>query len=252
MGQVLGTVVDGAHYAWVGKTHPMEQANYWSHSQSKLVTYGVNSLPEKMNRAVRIVCISDTHEYHSKVKIPTADIMIVAGDVLLMDRHCPTSHSKKKIKELGSWIRSQPVQHCVFIAGNHDKVFEDVGPAEVKKLLGGRNIHYLVNESVTLCGLKFFGTPFSFGHSKNSAFQPRSRSFPSVPKGIDVLVTHQPAPKCKPLREIIQNSCKKLHVGGHHHWLYGVQKVESVNTVTASIMDSKYKPTNPPIVYDVV
>ena len=251
MGQVIGKAVDVAHYLWVGRSDQMNLVNLWSHSQNKLMKYNVNNLPDKNRKGLRIVCISDTHEYHSNVTIPKADVLVIAGDVLLMNRHCPTSHSKKKIIALGEWIRSQPVDSCVMIAGNHDLVFEKIGAAEVRKLLGSKNTHYLVNESVTLSGVKFFGTPFSFGDSKNAAFQNRSRSFPEIPSDTDVLVSHQPAPRCQPLREIINKCCKKLHIGGHHHWLYGVADVGNVKSITASIMDSKYKPKNPPIVYDI-
>jgi hypothetical protein len=47
---------------------------------------------------LRVVCLSDTHERHLSIDVPPGDVLIVAGDLLAMNRHFSTAFSVKKLK----------------------------------------------------------------------------------------------------------------------------------------------------------
>ena len=66
-----------------------------------------------------IVCISDTHGMHRKIKdLPTGDVLIHAGDL--------TSKGEEwQIRDLDEWLGTLPHKHKIIICGNHDLCFED-------------------------------------------------------------------------------------------------------------------------------
>ena len=63
---------------------------------------------------VKIVCISDTH--NTQPEVPPGDILIHAGDL-------SQSGSIEEIQAQLDWLKAQPHEHKVFIAGNHDLAF---------------------------------------------------------------------------------------------------------------------------------
>src|SRR5271157_2083754 len=68
---------------------------------------------------MRIVFISDTHDLHERMltPVPDGDILIHAGDATGMGR-------MHEIAAFGAWFRHLPHKHKVFVAGNHDWLFE--------------------------------------------------------------------------------------------------------------------------------
>src|SRR5271170_4213371 len=111
---------------------------------------------------MRIVFISDTHGLHEQmlVPIPDGDILIHAGDATMMGR-------MNEIAAFGAWFRHLPHTHKVFVAGNHDWMFEK-NPSLAADLLNqgilGLNntpkITYLLDNEITIEGLRIYGSPW--------------------------------------------------------------------------------------------
>lgn len=195
---------------------------------------------------MRLVCLADTHERHNLVDVPLGDVLVIAGDILALNRHFTVDHSRRKLRNFAHWLRQQPHRHKLVIGGNHDAILERLGAEEVRRIFHGCT--YLCDDGVTVESLAVHGSPMSSGHSKNNAFQSNLRQrIASIPASCDVLITHGPPPKdamrC-PLPP-------RLSISGHIHTHHGVQVVGRTIRVCASIMDGRYRPTQPPIVVDL-
>jgi hypothetical protein len=80
-----------------------------------LLLRGRPFLPPRDKPAIRVVCISDTHDL--KVDIPDGDILIHAGDLT-------NAGTVADIQKQLDWLREQPHAVKVVVAGNHDSWFD--------------------------------------------------------------------------------------------------------------------------------
>jgi Icc-related predicted phosphoesterase len=208
---------------------------------------------------MKIVCISDTHSYHRKVDVPDGDILLHAGDI--------THRGELSIvKDFNEWMGTLPHKHKIIIAGNHDFCFENhnLDSLKAKKLL--TNCTYLQDDSVTVEGIKIYGTPWQ-PWFYDWAFNLRrgdecARKWEQIPEDADVLVIHGPpyghGDKTMTnemvggvqLLERIQKLNLKLVVTGHIHEGYGLTYEGDTAIANASVCTYRYDPTNPPIVFD--
>ena len=173
---------------------------------------------------VRFCLISDTHDRHSLFpQLPLCDILIHTGDILMTGRCFSRDGSIAKLRAFNEWIGKQSAKYRIVIGGNHDSILEELDIDEIRSILC--NAIYLCNSEVTIMGLRIFGSPLSYGFSKNRAFQSpwfavdtiaASRALHGSP--VDVLVTHG---RCPSIGRIVQPTL--LHVTGHLHRLHGVQ-----------------------------
>lgn len=69
-------------------------------------------------KKVRIVCISDTHGMHRRLRIPPGDVLVHAGDITM-------GGEKAVMLDFDKWLGELPHKHKVVICGNHDLCFED-------------------------------------------------------------------------------------------------------------------------------
>lgn len=207
---------------------------------------------------VRCVLWSDTHRYHDRVALPAGDLLVHAGDF------CSWG-AVDEAEAFASFLREQPHEHKVVIAGNHDRCLEDdrsLGP----RLFDGW-AHYLLDSGVELFGLRLWGSPWQpeFHHW---AFnlprgEPLAEKWALIPEGIDILVTHGPPHDvldrnatseptgCEALALAIARVRPRLHVFGHIHEGYGAAERDGTLHVNACTCTIAYEPTNPPIVIDV-
>ncbi len=220
---------------------------------------------------VRIVAISDTHNYHKSVTVPPCDILVHAGD--------STSRGyKHEVEDFGNWLRSlDQCTHKVCIAGNHDRSFEDT-PTQAREWLYGHmepgtcGVHYLQDEEIVLNvggrDVRIYGSPWQ-PFFCNWAFNLKTpeelkAKWDLIPKGLDCLVTHGPPYKlldktsygnehvgCRELRKAIQRTKPKLHVVGHIHEGYGVARFGNTLVSNASSCTVRYNPTNPPLLFEL-
>lgn len=208
---------------------------------------------------MKIVCISDTHNLHSKCKeIPTGDILIHAGDLT-------RKGDLEDVRSFNAWLKDLPHKHKLIIAGNHDFCFERT-PKEARSLI--TNGIYLEDEEIIIDGLKFYGSPWQPWFF-NWAFNlrrgaPLKEKWEQIPDDTDILITHGPPHGildkvmmgdkvgCEELLIRLGSLEKlKLHVFGHIHEACGIHEYQGIKMVNASTCTLSYKPTNEPIVVEL-
>lgn len=210
---------------------------------------------------LRICCISDTHERHADLAVPTCDILLHAGDLTMMGEPEAILSFDRWVGEL---IRKERARHVVAIAGNHDFLFQHE-PRRARNLL--QSAVYLQDSEAELYRLRIWGTPwqpwfydwaFNLRHEDELA-----REFQKIPLGTDILLCHSP-PKgildsthdgrstgSSSLLSRIQQVRPKLVVFGHIHESYGKVVQDGIIYVNASTCNLNYDPENPPIVIEL-
>lgn len=172
----------------------------------------------------------------------------------------------EEIAKFDHWLGRLPHHVKILIAGNHDWLFEQE-PALAESLI--TNAIYLRDSSVTVGGLKFYGSPWqprfmhwAFNLSRGAEIKEK---WDLIPADTDVLITHGPplgildqVPRdltdgyehtgCEELLPAVQRIKPKLHVFGHIHEGYGVERRDGITFVNACVCDAAYRPVNPAIV----
>lgn len=248
---MLDTLLDGFMYFRLGNSPLPRQVLYAALRPAQQATVDVNSLPIQNPNTVRIVLISDTHDRHYCIgELPKGDVFIHAGDICMTSRLYSSAAAEVKLQQFNEWLGTIPCKHKIVIGGNHDCHLESIANRnrlEVAKLLS--NAIYLQNETVRVEDLIFFGSPVSRGRSKNSAFQSdachEAARCNLRDQAVDVLVTHGPE---RDLRRICQ---PQAHIYGHVHNAHGVHYEENVAVLNACLMDGRYNPSYPPVVFDI-
>lgn len=207
----------------------------------------------------KITFISDTHGLHESI---TQDL--IGGDFLIHAGDISSIGTINQVERFLDWFNSlDNYKNKVFIAGNHDFLFEKKNYEQVLKPFS--NVHYLFHEAKEIDGLKLFGTPYTpeFG---NWAFNVSRINddmlnlMNDIPEDLDVLITHGPPLGildtsfsfgqnlgCPVLREQVIKKKPKIHVFGHIHGGSGQLKNEYSHFINASLLNEKYEYTNKPI-----
>jgi len=151
--------------------------------------------PPPNRPAVRVVCISDTHD--QIVKVPPGDILIHAGDLT-------NAGTAADIQRQLDWLKSHPHPVKIVIAGNHDSWFDVRSRPQEDKASGARvdlsGLLYLESgltvQEVRGRKVTIFGVPdipqcgpesFAFQYTPNT--QPW---LSKIPPHTDILITHSP------------------------------------------------------------
>lgn len=194
---------------------------------------------------------------HEEIKIPSCDLIIHSGDATYMGE-------MREIITFNSWVKSLGVPF-IFVAGNHDWLFQtDRRLAE--QLLNAAI--YLEDSSVTIKGIKIYGSPWQ-PEFNNWAFNlPRGNlikaKWDMIPNDTDILITHGPPIGildmlhshlgCHDLSERLKQmkpKNPKIHCFGHIHNGYGKQKIGKRWYVNASVMNEQYNIVNKPIILNI-
>jgi Icc-related predicted phosphoesterase len=194
-----------------------------------------------------IAAISDTHNKHNLLTIPEVDVLIHSGDIT-------DNGTEEEMNNFINWFIAQNVKHKIFIPGNHDKCLENSSTYfdQIDKLCKQNNIHILINQSVEIDGIKFYGTPYSFhNHYKWWAYGKHLRSmneiWDKIPTDTQILVTHVPPYKIMDISwddhlgdEILAEKIHylprlKAHIFGHVHHSSGHFVRNGINFVNASM-----------------
>lgn len=222
---------------------------------------------------MRITAISDTHTRHGLISysdLPGGDLLIHVGDIM------NSGYNRNDIFDFLYWYDSIPgYDKKVFIAGNHDRMFEN-HPEDVKEWLSKfPNIIYLQDESYEIYDLetdksiKLYGSPWQ-PEFFNWAFNlPRKgpgllSKWEAIPDNTDILITHTPAfgtldtvvgrqydhLGCELLTERIERLKPKIHICGHIHTGYGYVFKDSTHFFNASVLDEQYEYTQKPMTFD--
>ncbi|GAB4395282.1 MAG: hypothetical protein OHK0053_01720 [Microscillaceae bacterium] len=206
---------------------------------------------------MKIVCLSDTHTLHRKVKVPEGDILIHAGDI------CHKGRSREVIEDFDQWLGELPHPYKIVVAGNHDLLFE-TEPTATRALL--TQATYLEDESLTIEGIKIWGspvTPYFLGMGFNRKRGGLIRQhWEKIPPDVDLLITHGP-PRgildrtaigiragCRDLAECVARIRPRMHLFGHIHERRGQVQTAHTLFVNACIVNVFRRPVNAPVVVD--
>lgn len=206
---------------------------------------------------MKIVTISDTHGMHRALNMPSGDVLIHAGDF-------SSNGTLENVREFNEWLGRLDYEHKIVIAGNHELCFESA-PEEAEKLI--TNAVYLKDSSIVIDGMKFYGSPWqpafynwAFNLQRGAELK---QKWDMIEDDTDVLITHGPLfgyldsvvgdehVGCEELTKAVQRIKPKLHVCGHIHGGYGMDKLGSTKLVNASTCNERYDPINEPIVVEI-
>lgn len=211
---------------------------------------------------MRLVCLSDTHTLHSRVKVPDGDVLIHAGDFTKRGSH-------EDVERFNAFLGRQPHRHKVVIAGNHDFCFED-DRAAAQALI--TNARYLQDAALEIEGLRLYGSPWQprfFDWAFNlDRGAPLRAKWDLIPADTDVLITHGPPfghgdrcddgrrVGCEELLLALERVRPRVHVFGHIHEGYGQTELrhdggQRTLCVNASSCDVRYRAVNAPLVIDL-
>lgn len=226
---------------------------------------------------IRISVISDTHTRHDLITkdLPGGDLLLHTGDLM------NSGYVEKDVIEFCNWYSSiDNYQSKVFIAGNHDRMFQDF-PEKIQEILEfHKSIDYIQDDTLVLYGdgpegnspednIRIYGSPWqpwfydwAFNLPKNGPGL--ASKWEAIPKNTDILLTHGPAwgildtvtgrtydnLGCELLAERIQQIQPKIHVCGHIHSGYGYKFENGTHFFNASVLDEQYKYIQKPITFD--
>jgi len=217
---------------------------------------------------MRITFISDTHTKHRHVEedLPGGDLLIHAGDLM------NSGHDENDVWEFLDWFDKQNYDHLVFIAGNHDRLFENQ-PEKTRQIIRSyKNANYLQDDWIKVGNVesmaKIYGSPWQ-PEFYNWAFNlPRNgedlmEKWFWIPSDTDILVTHGPPwghldvtpygnlnVGCELLRVRVDEFKPKIHVFGHVHSGYGYKFHNGTHFFNASVLNERYNYKNKPITVD--
>jgi predicted phosphodiesterase len=226
----------------------------------------------------RITILSDTHTKHGLIPmsdLPGGDLILHAGDIM------NSGYNKNDIHDFCHWFHSlDQYQDKVFIAGNHDRMFEN-HPVEANMIVNNYgSVIYLQDDDLVLYGdgpngdmpennIRIYGLPhtpefynWAFNVPRNS--HQMQEIMNKIPENVDLLVTHGPAfgtldtvagrmndhLGCELLAERIKVIKPKIHICGHIHSGRGYEFKDGTHFFNASVLDEQYKYTQKPMTFD--
>jgi Icc-related predicted phosphoesterase len=218
----------------------------------------------------KITLISDTHTKHNKLDgfLNGGDILIHAGDFM------SSGYNKMEGMMFLKWFDEiKNYDTKIFIAGNHDRWFEN-SPQEVKGILTGfKTIDYLEDDLMMVGGenydemIKIWGSPWQ-PEFYNWAFNiPRGEKLKEkwdmIPMNTDILITHGPPfgkldfvnydkmnVGCEELLKRIEEVKPKIFVCGHIHEGRGYVFDGNTHYFNASVLNDRYEFRNKPFTFE--
>lgn len=201
----------------------------------------------------------------NKFDLPPADFIIHCGDI-------SGKGDEYSVRQFLDWFSSlYQYDHKIFIAGNHDWLFEST-PGLAKKLVEeykDKNVHYLEDSGVELWGVNFWGSPVTRPFNDWAFNRPEEKMkqhWGAIPENTDVLITHGPPYMLMDYAEsgsaehtgseslywtVFDRVRPQVHCFGHIHEQYGVKEIDGIKIVNASVLDGAYKLVNPPVLVEV-
>jgi Icc-related predicted phosphoesterase len=213
---------------------------------------------------LNITFISDTHTKHKHFNqyLPGGDVIVCSGDI-------SSRGYEREVQDFLEWYSELPYIHKIFIAGNHDFLFE-ANPQKAQELLAQfPNVDYLENSELVIDGVKFWGSPYSprffdwaFNVDRGEAIR---EHWLQIPLDTDILITHGPPygigdftkrdkknVGCEDLMDVVQSQINpKVHVFGHIHEGYGLTLKDGTLFINASVLNERYEMVNPPMVVQI-
>lgn len=207
---------------------------------------------------MRIVLISDTHSLQLHFdKLPEADMIVHSGDV-------SKRGTRSQVLDFFAWYSSLPYRYKIFIAGNHDFLFEQ-DPEFIQKNLPD-NLIYLENSGIEIEGIKFWGSPitpwfydWAFNRMRGDDIL---KYWNMIPKDTNYLITHGPPyllldkvnnrynatdnVGCKDLKnKLFTLPDLRIMQFGHIHEARGYTQLNNIHLFNASSLNEEYAPQMP-------
>lgn len=220
------------------------------------VTYGSEvrpMLPVKTKQPMKVVITSDTHGNYPDM--PHGDLMIHCGDF-------SDFGEERQLKKVNEWfgdMKGRFTNGIVFIAGNHDRMFED-DPAKARAIF--TNGTYLQDSGVEINGWHIWGTPWTpmfFNWAFMEPDEDLLKYWRLIPHDTDILVTHGPMYGILD-RNLEGNPCgsktlcianPRFHFFGHIHEAYGQLTLGKTTHVNAAHCTRRLNPINPPVELEI-
>lgn len=210
-----------------------------------------------MDRGMKIACISNTHG--RSFSIPKCDIFIHAGDIT-------AGGSIQEMRFFAHWLSQQKqARHKVITFGNHDRCAEEF--LDLVRAVFDPSVSVLVNESVEIEGVTLWGSPNTppfMDWNFMSTEEELEEIYKSMPKKVDVLITHGPPfgildPGWKvqhagsnALLDVFLNHEIKIHVFGHLHGAGGKKSYQcGTKFYNVAACDEAYQLVNHPLILEI-
>ena len=208
---------------------------------------------------MKVIAISDTHGYHDQLSLPSGDTLIHAGDV-------SSRGSNQEIKDFLRWFSDLDYKHKIFIAGNHDFLFEQAESELIESLIPD-NVIYLNDSGISIGGLNIWGSPvtpwfFDWAFNRHRGVDIK-KHWDLIPQNTDILITHGPVygvldrtingqrVGCEVLRDATYVIKPKVHICGHIHEAYGQVQILDTLYINASVLDVRYRLVNEAVVFEI-
>lgn len=196
---------------------------------------------------MNILHISDTHSFHGIfpiIRFEGIDMVIHSGDC---SNYMDPYRNEQEVRDFIEWYKHVPVNHKIYVAGNHDTSIEK--RLVTKADFTDNGIIYLENEGITIEGLNIWGSPHTPKFGSWAFMKARHKLFSTwdkIPDDTDILIVHGP-PKgildlsedqkhnlemcgCSALRKRVEKMNLKAMCFGHIHNSEGI-----INQGTARI-----------------
>lgn len=261
-----------AGYSMSGQIDPHAENELWAKIKDSRVQNVIQLVdgeirPADIQKTLKVVCISDTHEQLGNVTIPDGDVLIHAGDFT-------NNGGQEQLELFNSQMAKQPHKHKLVIAGNHELGFDSeedqsqrLEKDKGKGVEGGqrllKDVTYLNDQSVEIEGIKFYGSSyhplFGFPFYRRRADQ-MAVGWQKIPEDTDVLITHTPPLGYMDLfgteqwgdRELlyaVERIKPKFHVFGHVHERFGAMSNNDTTFINAAQCSRNNSINSRPIVF---
>jgi Icc-related predicted phosphoesterase len=229
-----------------------------------------------------ITVISDTHTQHlyltrDKTALPGGELLIHAGDIM------NSGNNSKDVTEFCKWFDGlDQYNNKIFIAGNHDRMFETRPEAAMEIVNSYKSIDYLQDTQLTLYydgpngefpqdNIRIYGSPwqpefYNWAFNLPKGGKELQEKWAAIPLSTDILITHGPAQGhldasgppynepnlgCGLLRHHFDTVFRpKIHVCGHIHGGYGYKFDGQTHFFNASVLNEQYEYVNKPMTFD--
>lgn len=214
--------------------------------------------------SLKIIAVSDTHNYHKPEMLPSGDVLIHAGDF-------SGSGNTKELRVFIEWCKFQSpfFKKILLVPGNHD--FTMLMKEKRDELLANvPNLLIMDDTSIEIDGIKFHGSPYVPTFGRWAFMKDDSRlkmHWDAIPLDTQILITHTPPHNIldqvdypdlsgedhagsKTLAQRLPALTKlRLHVFGHIHESAGVAKIGEVTYINAAQVNRDYENVFKPHIY---
>lgn len=215
-----------------------------------------------------ITTISDTHNQHRwipKIFFPGGDLLVCTGDITT------DGYQMNQIIDFCDWFNSlNQYKHKIFIAGNHDRLFEKYPNTVSEIYTRYQNITYLEDSIKFINNINIYGSPWQ-PEFCNWAFNlPRNGNrlkdkWEMIPEDTDILLTHGPPYSvldtsgppynksglgCELLAARVAVVKPKIHIFGHIHGSFGYKFMDDTHFINTSVLNEKYEYRNHPLTFE--